>query len=274
MHAALVVARAAQFWAVAILFGGGGLALLLGHVLQHGQALLRAAAVVAAASGLAWLGVTLVGMTDDVGSLWTAGDWTGFLAAPFGPPWAVRVALFVGCAFVATWPRPMSATAVGFGLALDQAWLGHAAAAATRATAVTMIASYWVHVLAAFAWVGALTMLCLLLRGRGAVLREALAVFSTVGIAIVAAILASGCLNAAFHLTALRDVFTTTYGRLVGLKLLLFSSMAVFAWWNRSHRGQTDASIRRLGFGVGLETVLGLATLVVAAVLGIAEPPG
>ena len=119
----------------------------------HGHALLRGAAVGAAASGLAWLGLTLVGLTNDVGSLWTGGDWAGFLEAPFGPPWAVRVVLFAGCAIVASWPRPMAASVVGCGLALDQAWLGHAAAAATGATEVAMIASYWVHVLAAFAWV-------------------------------------------------------------------------------------------------------------------------
>ena len=271
MPSALIVARTCQFWAVATMLGGGGF-LLLSAPVRNGLALLRLASIAAALSGAAWLALTLVGVTDDPGSVTRPDDWQAFFGTVLGPPWAVRSALLVACVAIVPARRPAPFVAVAVSLAVDQAWLGHAAAG-TGLTGVAMIALYWAHVLAGFAWVGALVMLAATLRKRQAgEVVVALALFSKTGIWLVGLILASGLANASFRLDTAGELASTPYGRLIGLKLVLFLAMVALAALNRRsirHRhGGRDLAVRLVA-----ETGLGLAVLGVAAVLGVTPPP-
>ena len=268
MTVALVVARALHFWALAVLFGGGGLLLLLKR--REPGIAVRCAAVLALASGVAWLALTFVGVTGDPADLARLDAWRGVLASPFGPPWAIQLAILAACGIAAAQRRLAPFVAIGLAAILDQAWLGHAATG-TGATAATMIASYWVHVLAGSAWVGGLTMLCLLIARRDRDLaRAGVSLFSTSGIVLVAAILASGVLNGSFRIATASDLVATPYGRIVAIKVGLFMAMIGSAIFNR-RQGVTWS--RRLAFSIALETTCGLAVLLAAAILGITEPP-
>ena len=269
MPFALVAARALQFWALAILFGGGGLLLLLKQR-DHSQAL-RVAALVAVVSGIAWLALVFVGVTGDPAALMHLDAWRVFFISPFGLPWAIRLCLLVAYAIAALQRHVMPFVAVSLGAILDQAWLGHAATG-TGSIAAPMILSYWIHVLAGFAWVGGLTMLCLLIaRRRWDSVRAGLALFSSVGIVLVAAILASGVLNASFRIASANDLFATDYGRILMAKVGMFAAMLGLAFFNRRQ------GTRRLGYlsiSVTVETLLGVGVLLAAAMLGVTEPPG
>lgn len=269
MQAALIVARTLHFWATAFLFGGAGFLLALGRRNAVAVPGLRVAAPVAAISGLAWFALVFVDLTGGIDGLGDPEAWSAFFDAPFGMPWLVRVCL-CGAAFGLTLVRaPSVFLATGTLLLLDQAWLGHAAAA-HGTDAAAQIALYWVHVLAGSAWVGALTMVCILAAAEGRVPRDGLALFSKYGVVLVAVLLASGIANAWVRGMTPGDLATTDYGRILVAKLALFAGMIALATTNR--RRSRQAASASLVATVGRETFLGLTVLALAAILGVTEP--
>jgi putative copper export protein len=270
MQSWLIAARAAHFFSLALLVGGGGLlyAAKAGDM-AVGRACLRLAAVSNALSAVAWLGMTLVEVTDDSSSLLNATDWRAFFASPFGPVWAVQIALSVAPLLPGPLGRAGLAALLGSACAIEQAWLGHTAAA-TGLRGAVMIASYATHVLAGLGWVGALTMLGVALRSWPSV-RAPLEIFSRVGPWMVVAILASGSLNAVFHLGRIEDLAATSYGRVVTIKAALVAIMLIAAAFNRRLR-RADRATSALTLGVGIETALGIAVLWAAAALGVTAP--
>lgn len=281
MLPSLIAVRALHFWSVAILFGGGGFLFLLGsEKAPSGVRVLRLAASTAALTGLAWFLLTFVNVTGEAGELLQLPQWVAFMNSPFGPPWAAQLALGMGALALCALSRPALFAAVGAALAVDQAWLGHAAVA-TGGLGVTAVASYATHVLAGFGWIGALTMLFVALRGIHApadrrtpqtteVARDGLALFSTIGLFMVAAIFASGCVNAALHMSHVAELTSTPYGRIVLVKIVLFAAMLALAAFNR--RGGRRGAMPGLVVSIGLETALGLLVLCAAALLGITAP--
>ena len=120
------------------------------------------------------------------------------------------------------------------------AWMGHGAAT-EGAPGLLHLSADILHTLAAGAWIGALVAFFLLLRPRATsvildgVLHKALHGFSGVGMGLVAVIVATGLVNSWFLVGPARisGLWTTPYGQLLSLKLVLFVSMLALAAANR-----------------------------------------
>lgn len=270
MDPALVVARALHFWAVATLFGGAGLALALRRR-QHVVILtLRVAAAIAAASGVAWFATVFLDVTGAVTGFVDRDMWNAFLGAPFGLPWLARLVLCLVAAGLAVRCERLPFLVLGACLVIDQAWLGHAATGVGYETLVQLL-FYWMHVLAGFTWVGALVMLCVVAVEEKRVPRDGLALFSGLGPLVVAAIVASGVVNASLRGVGFADLWTTSYGKVLSLKLILFAAMVVLAVHNRRRPYRPDGA-DSLGRTIVTETLFGFGVLAVAALLGVTAP--
>jgi putative copper resistance protein D len=135
---------------------------------------------------------------------------------------------------------------------------------------MTMVSSYVAHVLAGFAWVGALTIVCLAFRSCDDV-RDQLAVFSNFGLALVGIIFATGCLNTAMHVMRASQLATTPYGQVLLVKIVLFALMLGLAAFNR-REARRGASRHAVIVAVAIETTLGVLVLCAAAILGVTPP--
>jgi len=161
---------------------------------------------------------------------------------------------------------------------------GHAGATPGPAGMVHL-ASDTVHLIAAGAWVGALPAFVMVLlsnRGGTAPTKDRFAVdatrrFSLIGIVCVAALALSGLINSWWLLSGPGDLLTTSYGRLLALKMALFATMVVIAAVNRYYvtpRLPGRAAKRALARNTGAEIALGLAVLFLAGALGTMPPSG
>lgn len=171
------------------------------------------------------------------------------------------------------------------------AWMGHGAATEGSGGLVHLVSDI-LHGWAAAVWLGALAAFLLLLRTPNptpeatSALHRALHGFSGVGTALVAVLVATGAINGWFlvGLDHLNGLWTTPYGRLLSLKLLLFVTMLGLAAANRfqltptlgrglgSGRDQR-AAIAALRRSVVIETGVGLAVLALVAWFGTLAPP-
>lgn len=172
------------------------------------------------------------------------------------------------------------------------AWMGHGAATEGVGASLHLVSDI-LHAWAAAVWIGALVAFLLLLRtptptpaATGA-LHRALHGFSGVGTAVVAVLLATGAINGWFlvGLDHLNGLWTTAYGRLLSLKLVLFVVMFGLAAANRFQltpalgRGlgaqdSEGAALDHLRRSVILETALGFGVLALVAWFGTLAPPG
>ena len=101
--------------------------------------------------------------------------------------------------------------------------------------------------------------------------------FSTLGLASVTALIASGLVNAWYQVGAVPALIGTLYGRLLLVKLALFAAMIVVAVVNRGNLAprvaDADRGARRaLRRNALLEIVLGLGVVVVVGRLGVTVP--
>lgn len=125
--------------------------------------------------------------------------------------------------------RVMSLGALlGVGLAL--ATTGHAATASPRWLTAPAV---FVHGIALAFWVGSLAPLALVMRGPRQAAIEVLKRFSWVIPFAVAALLASGLLLAVVQLERPDALWTTSYGRVLAIKLMLIALLLAIALWNR-----------------------------------------
>jgi copper resistance protein D len=147
------------------------------------------------------------------------------------------------------------------------------------------------HLLAAGVWVGGLLPLALLLarldrvadRGSLATCAQVLRRFSNLGVLAVAALFASGLVNAWFLTDHMRGLIGTAYGQLVQIKIGLFLFMLGLAADNRlrllpriarTETRQSTQALRRLRRNTMLEIALGLGAIYVVGVLGLMPPAG
>ena len=136
------------------------------------------------------------------------------------------------------------------------------------------------HMLAASLWVGGLAALLALIRSSTdhIVLVRALRRFSTVGLAAVLIILASGLLNAWFLVGSAEALFGTAYGHVLLIKLGFFTGMIVLALYNRfallPRMADRDdkAALRLLKRSVMIEQACALAVVAAVSLLGTMEP--
>jgi putative copper export protein len=267
-----------------VLFGPRGSEAANGYVTGL-RRLIWASLLTALAAGVLW--ALLLAARIAGGSVVQAlgdGTFATMLAETrFGQVWLIRAGLG---AVVAGTLLVRSSNGTGWlGLVCALAFLaalalvGHAGARLGGVGWLQLVADM-THLLAAGAWLGSLPALGLLLANGSRVPPDLCAAatrrFSSFGLAIVAILLASGVINAWILTDGLAALTETTYGRLLLLKIALFTAMAGLAAINRWYwtpqlpNVRPILMIRRLSM---TEAGLGLAVILVVGALGILPPP-
>jgi copper resistance protein D len=248
-----------------------------------------AAAVV---SGAIWLVLLAVGIYDaPIADVWRDGGvWTVASETRFGQMSLVRLA--AAALLAASLPMlkraanrsPWSTGAVVLAIAvlIGPAWTGHAGATPGTASELPLAADA-LHLLAAGAWLGGLPPLAMLLAAAwrqkeprwAAVTAIAVQRFSQLGVISVSTLLASGIANSWYEVGTLNNLFATSYGQLVLIKIGLFAAMVGLASINRFYltpRLASGDAVRRLYHSSLAETGLGFAAIVVVGFLGAMAP--
>jgi putative copper resistance protein D len=170
-------------------------------------------------------------------------------------------------------------------LLVSLGWVGHAVEG-QRMTRLVHQINQMVHLLAAGLWLGGLVPLSWLLgRARStsggdwiSIARDVVPRFSHMGYAAVALVAATGAINTLLLVGSVKALAWTPYGRLLSLKILLFSVMVVLALTNRFRlvprlrREPPSAPIAALARSVLFEQMLGFAVIAVVSVLGTWPP--
>jgi copper resistance protein D len=255
--------------------------------------------VLAMLTGVAWLFEQAASMGErSLSALWSDDlVATVLLDTDFGHVWLVRFVLlallaaalhppYFGAA-APTWRRGAALVlAAAFGASL--AFAGHAAAGDGGEGAAHLTADV-LHLVAAAAWVGALVPLAIVLgaaKDEGnssalAIARSATRRFSTLGVASVGTVLATGIVNT-YELTgSWAALFGTGYGRLLLMKIALFLAMLAIAAVNRirltprlvAGGAAAPHALRQLRTNALIEAVIGALILFIVAMLGTL-PPG
>lgn len=205
----------------------------------------------------------------------------------FGLIFAARVGLVVGLAAVLIAMRRstddarrsrLAIVAVAFAAAYlgSLAWAGHAVVGDESDDLVRIVADV-AHLLAAGAWLGALPALVFVLgRARDGAANAARR-FSTLGVASIGVLTASGLANAWYQIGNIPGLLGTDYGRLLVAKLALFAAMLGLATVNRglttqSHSGEDREELRLLQRNATLEIAFGIGVIAIVAVLGVTVP--
>jgi copper resistance protein D len=211
-------------------------------------------------------------------------------ATSFGRVWCwhlVFAVLSIGVCLAsrARWRMP-AILVLSLLLLVSLGWVGHAVEGQGVIRLVHQI-NQMVHLLAAGLWLGGLVPLAWLLeRARSAsgtawisVAREVVPRFSQMGYAAVALLAATGAVNTLLLVGSTQALVGTPYGRLLGLKILLFLAMVTLALFNRfrllprlRREAQAAAAAAALARSVLFEQGLGLAILAVVSVLGTWPP--
>jgi putative copper resistance protein D len=211
-------------------------------------------------------------------------------ATSFGRVWCwhlVFAVLAIGVCLAprARWRMP-AILVLSLLLLVSLGWVGHAVEGQGVTRFVHQI-NQMVHLLAAGLWLGGLVPLAWLLeRARSAsgtawisVAREVVPRFSQMGYAAVALLAATGAVNTLLLVGSTQALVSTPYGRLLGLKILLFLAMVTLALFNRfrllprlRREAQASMAAAALARSVLFEQGLGLSILAVVSVLGTWPP--
>jgi copper resistance protein D len=248
--------------------------------------------VVTVVSALTWVLLLTMSLSDEsLGEAVISGALRDVLnLTQFGLVSQIRLALAVMLAICLAFDRSALwrrlALAVAVSLVATIAWTGHAAST-PNTLGYLHLASDALHLTAAAAWIGGLMPLALLLSasrchpGWASLKLNALLRFSTLGIASVATLILSGCVNAWILVGSFRGLVVTGYGQLLMLKLAAFAVMLAFAAFNRfvltprlalsSDQARQDA-LRALSRNTWIEIVLGLSIFAIVGVLGTLHP--
>jgi copper resistance protein D len=304
----LIVARAVHFAATALVAGTALFRYLIAEPafrsdqansarLQSYRDKLRAWLLIglalAVGSNVAWLAAlaTKIGGQglQDVVSIKTV--WPLLTATQFGHVWMARLVLapfLLGVLELQRrhdaanpWRQGLSAFSAAC-LIGSLAWAGHAGATPGLRGELHVTADI-LHLVAAGAWLGGLLPLYILFRlalrqmdqSFDPTIEVATHRFSTLGVAAVGTLLATGVVNTWMLVGSLSALFETDYGRLLLLKIALFMAMVAIAGINRfrlTPRLPGKGSIRRLAGNVLVEIGLGLAIIAVVSVLGTLPP--
>jgi copper transport protein len=183
-----------------------------------------------------------------------------------------------------TWLSVLAA--VGAGLALAAAGMGHARTESNPGLGVPSVA---VHLLAVSIWVGGLAALVVLgasawsavpREDRNGLVRQVVSRFSRLAIAAVAVLVATGILNAVLDLAAVSDLWRTPYGKVLSAKIALLTVALAFGAWHlrvaprrldsTDPAGAASRSFRRSSTAelVVLAAVVAFASALVALVPG------
>jgi len=300
----LIVSRLLQFAAVIVVFGCGAFrlyGLAFDTTTTSANALVTfdawfwrvtiVGAIVALLSGLSLLLAVTANMAGSAtAALDPATISTVLFDTSFGRVWCWRLLfafLLIGACLAPLARRRISAILVlSLLLLVSLGWVGHAVEGQGVARLVHQI-NQMVHMLAAGLWLGGLVPLTwLLARARSpsgaawiSVARDVVPRFSQMGYAAVALLAATGAINTLVLVGSAEALADTPYGRLLSLKVALFSVMVVLALINRfrllprlRREPPSSAPIAALARSVLFEQALGLAVLAVVSVLGTWPP--
>lgn len=154
-----------------------------------------------------------------------------------------------------------------------QAQTGHAAGAADHHLATSAM---FLHIAASALWLGIIAALLLMRGPLGADAKAAVRRGSRIALWAAIAIVVSGVANAWIRMDSVADLWTTTYGRLLALKVsLMVVAIALAAWHRRvSLPRLSDAQVRERFWRVMLVDVAALvAVVLIAVVLSGTAPP-
>jgi putative copper resistance protein D len=180
----------------------------------------------------------------------------------------------------------LATTGLALLLLLSLAWVGHATMDRGTLRLAHQV-NQMVHLLGAGLWLGGLVPLAWFLRrlmrspdeAWMEVARGLLPRFSQMGYAAVAVIALSGIVNSLLLVGSFTALASTSYGRLLSLKIVLFVVMVGLALFNRlrllpnfRRRADLAASVAALSRSVLAEQALGLGILAVVAILGTLPP--
>jgi copper resistance protein D len=208
----------------------------------------------------------------------------------FGRVWCLRLLfafILIGACLapLARWRMP-AILALSLLLLVSLGWVGHAVEGRPMPRLVHQI-NHMVHLLAAGLWLGGLVPLSWLLgRARSAsdaawisIVRDVVPRFSHMGYTAVALLAATGAINTVLLVGSVEALVGTPYGRLLSLKILLFSVMVVLALTNRfrlvprlRREPPPPAPIAALARSMLFEQTLGFAVIAVVSVLGTWPP--
>ncbi|HTK79519.1 MAG TPA: copper homeostasis membrane protein CopD [Rhizomicrobium sp.] len=285
---ALVIARFLHFASCMILFGTTALCFAVPDARgllptsQSVSRLLRWSALLVLLSLVIWFLCVTASMN---------GDWRGIadlrllktvlLQTQFGHVWQWRsiIAIALLIAAFSKSPETRWATLIlSLLLLATLALTGHAAMGTGMAGSVHQLADA-IHLLAAGFWFGALAALILLMRipPNASSVQRLMLRFSSLGIAAVVLIAATGLANALFIVPAWPHFLGSSYGRTLLAKVLLVAAMVVFALANRvlhtPRLGSSSRAFPELRRNVAIETALGALVVLAASLLGTLPPP-
>jgi copper transport protein len=137
----------------------------------------------------------------------------------------------------------------------------------------------WVHLSAASLWIGALaTMAVLLWRGAPELRKAAFLRFSRLATVLIALVLGAGVYLSIVRLPHLADLWASGYGRVLFVKLGLVSLALVWGAFHhfvvRPALERADGgTLSRIGRSLAGESMVGMAVLLLAAILVDSRPP-
>lgn len=216
---------------------------------------------------------------------------------PIGTAWLIRIVAIIVAIYM-TFLSKISVSEKLVGVALASAvalaslvWTGHAGATPGLLGAVHA-SSDILHMLAGAIWLGSILGLLRLLRPPGAefpadclaLAHRSLDTFSRVGTLCVAIIIVTGLVNSQIlvGIGNISEIFSTVYGQLLVLKLLLVGVMLLLAANNRWRltpdlgsalsNGSGSTAIAALRISLLSEAAAGVLVLGLVAWLGMLEP--
>jgi copper resistance protein D len=247
-------------------------------------------------SAMAWFGLVAASISGAAMPLDIDADalQTVLLQTQFGHLWACRL----GCCLVLgillfTGTHELVTAVFSFVVLASLAAAGHSGAIAGNVEPLPLIGDIG-HLMAAALWPGGLVpLLIVLLQQYRAVdhsskrfAADVVQRFSAVSLVVVGLLIATGLLNTYFIVGSPGALFTTGYGRLLLLKISVFSLMLGLGAWNllvlkprlsRAAMVESQAaatmSIQLLIRSVACETFLAAGVVLVVGFLGTSPPP-
>ncbi len=178
--------------------------------------------------------------------------------------WATVLAAVVSLFAVATAGMTMAAwtTALGAVALVPIALTGHSQGAVAHNLAVS---SMWLHLVPLALWVGGLATLGVVVQRLGAELPRAARRYSALALWCFALVGVSGVFSSVIRLNSPAELFTTSWGAILGLKILLWIGLGVMGWL---HRERTIPQLAERP--AVLAPLAGVEVLVMGAVTGLA----
>jgi len=303
MEAALVATRAIHFGASMLVFGellfvafvagspwrhAAAASTRTGGLDRHAFVFAIGALAASALSGIGWVVLEAMQMAAmPVTEAIANGTVVVVLEkTEFGHVFALRALLWLvlTVSLVALRAEPLSRPRSGVALLVAGAYLamlagaGHAAAATDGVVRAVHVGADALHLLAAGGWLGALPPLvyCLMHAPSPEAAARVAGRFSVLGMACVAALIASGIVNSLFLVGSFVALFGTAYGQLLVIKLALFAVMLAIAATNRlqlaPRLAADDGSRRLLARNALFELVGGIAIVAIVGALGTMVP--